>query len=79
MLLSHHLIKLEDLKQMKKEIIRIKQECQNFKKGYGHIHKRMSDTESPQFIYFQKETYSIHSMYQTFGYPEGLITSLSIK
>ncbi|EEM68357.1 hypothetical protein bthur0009_56340 [Bacillus thuringiensis serovar andalousiensis BGSC 4AW1] len=36
MLLSHHLIKLEDLKQMKKEMLWLKQECENLKRLWSY-------------------------------------------
>ncbi|MBY0594977.1 IS3 family transposase, partial [Bacillus bingmayongensis] len=56
---------LEDLKQMQKEMLRLKEENEIFKKGYGHIRKKIKDTELHQFIDYQKETYSVHMMCQT--------------
>ncbi|PEI86384.1 IS3 family transposase [Bacillus pseudomycoides] len=58
---------LEDLKRMKKEMLRLKEENEIFKKGYGHIREKIKDTELHQFIDCQKETYSIHTMCQALG------------
>ncbi|WP_459500870.1 IS3 family transposase [Bacillus sp. C1] len=58
---------LEDLKRMKKEMLRLKEENEIFKKGYGHIREKIKDTELHQFIDCQKETHSVHMMCQTLG------------
>ncbi|MBJ8032015.1 IS3 family transposase [Bacillus cereus group sp. N21] len=58
---------LEDLKRMKKEMLRLKEENEIFKKGYGHIREKIKDTELHQFIDCQKETHSVHIMCQALG------------
>ncbi|MDC2863709.1 IS3 family transposase [Bacillus sp. BP-3] len=58
---------LEDLKRMKKEMLRLKEENKIFKKGYGHIREKIKDTELHQCIDWQKETHSVHMMCQTLG------------
>ncbi|PEY28146.1 IS3 family transposase [Bacillus cereus] len=60
-------ITLEDLKRMKKEMLRLKEENEILKKGYGHIREKIEDTELHQFIDYQKETHSVHMMCQTLG------------
>ncbi|PFE03384.1 IS3 family transposase [Bacillus cereus] len=58
---------LEDLKRMKKEMVRLKEENEIFKKGYGHIREKIKDAELHQFIDCQKETHPVHMMCQTLG------------
>ncbi|WP_087957865.1 IS3 family transposase [Bacillus bingmayongensis] len=58
---------LEDLKRMQKEMLRLKEENEIFKKGYGHIREKIKDIELHQFIDCQKETHSVHMMCQTLG------------
>ncbi|QTR72087.1 IS3-like element ISBce13 family transposase [Bacillus cytotoxicus] len=57
----------EDLKRMQKEMLRLKEENEIFKKGYGHIREKINDTELHQFIDCQKETHSVRTMCQTLG------------
>ncbi|WP_091000214.1 IS3 family transposase, partial [Bacillus sp. 491mf] len=58
---------LEDLKRMKKEMLRLKEENEILPKGYGYIREKIKDTELHQFIDCQKETHSVHMMCQTLG------------
>ncbi len=57
----------EDLKRMQKEMLRLKEENEILKKGYGHIREKINDTELHQFIDCQKETHSVRTMCQTLG------------
>ncbi len=58
-------ITLDDLKRMKKELLRLKEENEILKNGY--IREIINDTEIQSFIDCQKETYSVHTMCQALG------------
>ncbi|MEI3598603.1 IS3 family transposase [Oceanobacillus sp. MO10714A] len=60
----------KDVDAIQKENLRLKQELENLKKGYGHIRSKVDDTELTDFITEHKDDYPIRTMCETLDIPK---------
>nr|WP_144922645.1 IS3 family transposase [Paenibacillus bovis] len=60
----------KEIDAIQKENLRLKQELEIFKKGYGHIRKKVSDAELTEFIEEHKVDYPVKKMCETLGIPK---------
>ncbi|WP_204671902.1 IS3 family transposase [Gracilibacillus alcaliphilus] len=60
----------KDVDAIQKENLRLKQELENLKKGYGHIRSKVSDSELTEFITEHKDDYTVRTMCETLGIPK---------
>ncbi|MFS0616128.1 IS3 family transposase, partial [Bacillus subtilis] len=60
----------DDYAKLQKQLLRIQEENEIFKKGYGHIRSKVSDSELTEFITEHKDDYSIRTMCETLDIPK---------
>ncbi|MCM3742471.1 IS3 family transposase [Oceanobacillus luteolus] len=60
----------KDVDAIQKENLRLKQELEIPKKGYGHIRSKVNDTELTEFITEHKDDYPIRTMCETLDIPK---------
>ncbi|WP_238456063.1 IS3 family transposase [Lederbergia galactosidilytica] len=60
----------KDVDAIQKENLRLKQELEIPKKGYGHIRSKVNDTELTEFITEHKDDYPIRTMCETLDMPK---------
>ncbi|MCG7332637.1 IS3 family transposase [Salinicoccus roseus] len=60
----------KEINTIQKENLRLKQELEIFKKGYGHIRKKVNADELTEFITEQKDTYPIRTMCEVLDMPK---------
>ncbi|UAT29134.1 IS3 family transposase [Bacillus badius] len=59
----------KELADIQKENLRLKQEVENLKKGYGHIREKVTEAELNDFIEEHKDQYSIQKMCEVLAVP----------
>ncbi|WP_442946280.1 IS3 family transposase [Oceanobacillus sp. MO10714A] len=60
----------KEVDAIQKENLRLKQELEILKKGYGHIRSKVDDTELTDFITEHKDDYPIRTMCETLDIPK---------
>ncbi|WP_425415443.1 IS3 family transposase [Peribacillus loiseleuriae] len=69
----------QDITEIQKENLRMKQEIEILKKGYGHIRQKVTDTELTNLIHDQKEVFPIQFMCEVLDMPRSTYYQSLIK
>ncbi|MGM8216858.1 IS3 family transposase [Bacillaceae bacterium W0354] len=59
----------DDYAKLQKQLLKLQQENDILKKGYGHIRKKVNDAEITDFIHDQKDKYPIQTMCKVLDVP----------